>query len=196
MKKIVIAVVSVIYVVAIVFIAFLGIRAEVNPAKIITEVETIVLDEIKGSNSREYSYYYDGTTDEDKKVYSVLARPDEEEINKSTGGDANGDLWNIGTEKIHYIIKIFNFNFVYDTPNWVGNQQKGTYQLKPSVIPENSTMQDVLYSTTMEEDIVLSETGLITFFKLEKIIRFTVNIRATDNSGTYINVRFLVQKYN
>ncbi len=194
MKKIMIAFVSLLYVTAIVVIAFLGIRAEVNPAKIITEVETIVLDEVKGTDSRKYEYYYDGTTDENKLVYGVYTRPDEEEINKTTGGDANGDLWNIGSDKMNYIVKIYNFKYVYDTPNWIGNQPKGTYQIKASVIPENSSMQDVLFATSFE-GVQLDEDGLLTFSKTTEILRFTVNIKSTDNSGTNINVRFLIQKY-
>ena len=195
MKKIVIIIVSFIYFIAVVLIAFLGIRSEVNPSKIVTEVETIVLDEVKGDEDGIYEYHYDGTESEDSLVYSVYQRPAEDEINKTTGTDIYGNLWNIGTEKMNFIVTFYNFNYIYDTDNWIGSQNKGTYQINASVIPENSTIQDLSYTTTNVDDVTLSEKGLLTFNKFDQITRFTVKIKARDNSGTTVNVRFISQAY-
>ena len=197
MKKIIGLFISILFVSAIILVTFLGVRAEVNPSKNIVEVQTIVLDEIKGSESKEFNYHYDGSDNKSTLVYTVLARPFDNQIN-ALGEDSKGNVWNMSGIKFQYIVKIMNFQYIYDTDNWISNQKKGTYQIRPSVIPENSTIQEVTYSSTIiNNSIELSDKGLLTFKeKTDEVEAFTVTIKATDNSNTSVNIRFLVNKYN
>ena len=196
MKKIIALFISLLFVSAIILVTFLGMRAEVSPSKEIIEVQAIVLDEIKGSESKIFNYHYDGSEDESTLVYTVLERPFDNQIN-AYGEDKDGNVWNLSGTKFQYIIKMINFNYIYETDNWMSNQKKATYQLRPSVIPENSTIQEVTYSSSIvTNNVELSENGLLTFKeKLEDDEIFTVNIKATDNSNTSANVRFIVNSY-
>ena len=196
MKKIAIAIISSIYAISIILIAFLGISGEILPSKIVVNVEQIVLDEVKGLDRGNYEYHYDGTDSEETLVYGVYSRPREDEINPETGEDQNLDKWDIDGVKMQYIVKIYNFNFIYDTEEWKFGQQKGTFKINSQVLPENASIQNVIYATSYtSSNISLSENGLITFEKLTTTARFTVTAKALDNSGTTSNIRFLVRSY-
>ena len=195
MKKVAIAIISSLYVIAIVLIAFLGISGEVTPSKEIVNVEQLVLEEVKGLENGRYEYFYDGSESEESKVYGVYSRPKENEINQSTGVDQYGDLWNINGVRMQYIVKIYNLNYVMDTPNWKVGQSQGTYQIHSQVIPENSSIQGVIYGSSETSVASVSESGLITFTKQSIATRYTVTAKSLDSTGVLINIRFIVGAY-
>ena len=190
MKKIIIGFISILYVTAIVIVGFIGIRMEVNPAKIVKEVEYIFLNEIKGDEDGIFEYYYDGSDDRDKLVYAVYSRPKKNQPDPYINDELDGEPWDFGGIKYDYMIRFYNLDFILQNENWINGQEKGTYMINVQVMPENSTVQEVSYYTSSDE--IIFDEGLITFAESNKGYRFDMNIMAADNSGTKIYIRFLI----
>ncbi len=198
MKKAITAIVSVIYVIAIILVAFLGVQAEIRESAKKVEATGISLLDLKDNPTGHYIYYYDGSENKSARVYEIISRPEEEQIDPVTKADEKGDTWEINNVKFGFIIKVFNLNYIIDTPDWKVGQIQGSYAINATVLPEDATMQSLLYSKVGAEDSSIeidNKTGVITFPKLNSTTLFTVGVSATDNSGLTINIRFVVQKY-
>ena len=196
MKKAIIAIVSVIYVIAIILVAFLGVQAEIRESAKKVEATGISLSDLKDNPTGHYIYYYDGSENKNARVYEILSRPDEELIAEDGTYDKN--TWSAGGVDYGFIIKIYNLNYIIDTPDWKVGQTQGTYGINATVLPEDATMQSLLYSKVGAEESGITiddKTGVLTFAKIDANALFTVGVSATDNSGLTVNIRFIVSKY-
>ena len=193
-----IAIVSVIYVIAIILVAFLGVQAEIRESAKKVEATGISLLDLKDNETGQYTYYYDGSANKSARVYTILSRPEEETINPETHTDEAGDTWEVNNVKFSFIIKVWNLNYIMDTPSWKPGQEQGKYAINASVLPEDATMQSLLYAKVGADEsgiTVDDKLGEVNFTKVESTTFFTITVSATDNSGLAVNIRFIVAKY-
>ena len=189
-----IAIVSAIYVFAIILVAFLGVQSEIHNATI--NVETIVLKDVAELAEGEEYTYYRSTTQQDNttRVYSITVRPLDENIDENNY-DVNGNLWEINEVKFNYIIKIWNFKYIYENSHWKDGQQN--FFLNAYALPEDSK-QDLRYilSNISEEYVTVSQEGVVRFEqKLTSVATFNLTISSTDTSGVKSYINFIVAPY-
>ena len=199
MKKITFIFVGIIYVVAIIMVAFLGVRAEVVNQTV--EVTSIVLKEAAELKAGENLVYPAGVEPKNS-TYMLYCRPEEENIDISTGKSSSTGsvVWNSDTVRYNYAFQVRGLKTIYESATW--RDGKGHFDLGAYVLPEDATKQELIYTVTdssgaYPKELTVDNQGMLTFHAqiTAKIAYYTVKIAATDNSMVASYVSFMVAGY-
>ena len=189
-----IAIVAAVYTIAIILVAFLGIRAEIhNPT---VNVENIFLRDTDSMEAGEIFTYYSSETQQDTttRIYSILIRPTDENIDENHK-DEEGNLWEINGNNYDYIVKIWNFNYIFENTNW--RDGVSFFDLGAYAYPSDArqTLRYVL-SNISEEYLTVNQNGILHFEKkFTSLTNFDLSIAATDTSGVKLKLNFISVPY-
>jgi len=196
MKKALIAIISAIYVVAIIVVAFLGVRAQVITTT--TLVESIEIDDLYNKESGSTYTFEAGNS----KIYTAYKRPDDSLIDPNEHKDSvNKIIWddyqdNKLIRKIDYAVRIYNFNYIYDSNEWRDGATK--FAINAKAYPRNATNLGLIYTIfgVDESYISIDKDGIMTFnSNTQGTKSFTLAITSTDKQSLTVYVKFTVRGY-